>query len=216
MHPRLDILPEPQRRLWPELRTVASHFVLYGGTAVSLRLAHRSSADFDLFSSLPFVPADLLANLTWLQGCERLQSKPNTLTVIARPTTDAVRISFFGGLKLGRVCESDLTGDGVLRIASPLDLAATKVAVIQQRAEKKDYQDIAALLQAGIALPDALGAACALYGDTFNPMISLKALSYFKDGDLPELPIECQSLLSKAAGAVTTLPRIRRVSDNIA
>ena len=64
-------------------------------------------------------------------------------------------------------------------------------------------------------LPNALGAACALYGDTFNPMISLKALSYFKDGDLPELSVECRSLLSEAAGAVTTLPRIRRISDTL-
>jgi hypothetical protein len=30
--PRLDILPESQRRLWPELDAVPSDFVLYGGT----------------------------------------------------------------------------------------------------------------------------------------------------------------------------------------
>ncbi len=42
--PCMDILPPPQRRLWPELRPVAAlGFVLYGGTAVALRFA-RSQA----------------------------------------------------------------------------------------------------------------------------------------------------------------------------
>ena len=47
--PRLDILPEPQRRLWDELATVPAEFVLYGGTAIALHLGHRQSEDFDFF-----------------------------------------------------------------------------------------------------------------------------------------------------------------------
>jgi hypothetical protein len=50
--PRLDILPESQRDLWPELDAVAPEFVLYGGTA----LGHRVSEDFDFFSSSGFDP----------------------------------------------------------------------------------------------------------------------------------------------------------------
>lgn len=35
--PRLDVLPDAQRRLWPSLRPLARlGFVLYGGTAISL------------------------------------------------------------------------------------------------------------------------------------------------------------------------------------
>ena len=41
MHPRLDALPPPQRRLWTELRATPRRFVLYGGTAIALRLAPR-------------------------------------------------------------------------------------------------------------------------------------------------------------------------------
>jgi hypothetical protein len=51
--PRLDVLPATQRRLWPELRGVPPQFVLYGGTALALRLGHRHSVDFDFFSSIP-------------------------------------------------------------------------------------------------------------------------------------------------------------------
>ena len=46
--PRMDILPSAQRLVWPELRAAAAlGFVLYGGTAIALRLGHRFSVDFD-------------------------------------------------------------------------------------------------------------------------------------------------------------------------
>ena len=49
--PRLDVLPDEQRALWPALASVPDAFVLYGGTALALRLGHRTSVDFDCFSS---------------------------------------------------------------------------------------------------------------------------------------------------------------------
>jgi hypothetical protein len=47
--PRLDVLPEAQRRLWGELTAVPDEFTLYGGTALALHLGHRKSVDFDFF-----------------------------------------------------------------------------------------------------------------------------------------------------------------------
>ena len=46
--PRLDILLDSQRELWPELEAVPSNFVLYGGTALALQLGHRVSEEFRL------------------------------------------------------------------------------------------------------------------------------------------------------------------------
>jgi hypothetical protein len=69
-----------------------------------------------------------------------------------------------------------------------LDLAGTKANVVQLRAEAKDYGDIDAILRDGrIDLPTALAAAQAINGATFNPQITLKALSHFADGNLPRL-----------------------------
>lgn len=52
--PRLDVLPEAQRRLWLQLaQTPRLGFVLYGGTAIALRLGHRPSIDFDFFTDKP-------------------------------------------------------------------------------------------------------------------------------------------------------------------
>jgi hypothetical protein len=212
--PHVQMLPPAQRRLWAELAQVPKVFVLYGGTAIGLWLGHRPSEDFDFFSSDPFVPADLLARMPFLTGGLLRQSEPNTLTLTV-DRAGPVKVSFFGGLRLGRVGEPRHAPDTGLLVASRLDLAATKVAVVQQRAEQKDYLDLAALLRTGIGLADMLGAASAIYGRQFNPLISLKALSYFDDGDLAGLPDEVKDLLSRDAAAVREIPEIHRRSDGI-
>ncbi len=213
--PRLDILPPAQQRLWPQLTDVPSRFVLYGETAIALRLGHRQSVDFDFFSSEPFEPDQLFGAFPELRRGRRLQSKTNTVTVeLERGET--VGLSFVGGLTLGRVGAPEQASGHQVAVASMLDLAGLKVAVVQERALCKDYLDVAALLQAGIKLPDALGAAGALYGQMFNPMITLKALNYFADGDLPKLPSDVKQFLSEQASQVKTIPAIPRLSDRIA
>jgi len=68
--PRLDVLPEAQRLLWEELGETPRGFVLYGGTAIALRLGHRQSEDFDFFSNEPFAPTELRRKLKYLKGAE--------------------------------------------------------------------------------------------------------------------------------------------------
>ncbi len=78
--PILDVLPDAQRALWPALAGIPEPFVLYGGTALALRLGHRSSVDFDFFSS-ESLDADALFELSFVAGAEILQREPETLTV---------------------------------------------------------------------------------------------------------------------------------------
>lgn len=59
--PNLGILPPSQLELWPELAATPPHFTMYGGTALALRLGHRTSVDFDFFSAQSFDP-ERLAN----------------------------------------------------------------------------------------------------------------------------------------------------------
>lgn len=213
--PRLEILPPPQRQLWPELSRVPAEFVLYGGTALALRLGHRQSLDFDFFSSTPFDAAGLQTVLAWEAEAEVLQFQPNTLTVAIR-RGGQVKVSLFGGLRFGRVGTLEFAGDSRVRVASLLDLAATKLKVVQERAESRDYIDLFHLLKSGVDLAQALGAAQAIYGELFNAAISLKALSYFGDGDLPQLPAATRQFLAQTAAAVREIPAIQRVSDRIA
>jgi hypothetical protein len=191
-YPRLDILPAAQRRLWPELSEVPDEFVLYGGTALALHLGHRTSIDFDFFSGLPLDLAELEAGTAFLTNAKVIQREKNTLSVIVE-RGEPIKVSFFGVPKL---MPPHIIRENNLKIASLLDLAGTKLSVIQMRAEAKDYFDVDAMIRLGeISLPTALAAAQALYGPNFNPELSLKALSFFDDGNLRELPDDLKERL---------------------
>ena len=185
--PKLDILPAAQLTLWPELVATPEEFTLYGGTAIALRLGHRSSVDFDFFSTQPFAPEALMSSVPYLAGGTVRQMAPNTLTA----TVDrggAVLLSFFGRLGLGQVAPAERASGPRFATASLLDLSGFKAAVIYQRAELKDYLDIHALLTKGdIPLAVMLAAAGVIYGREFNPLVSLKAISYHDDPALAGL-----------------------------
>lgn len=204
LQPHLEVLSEAQLALWKELSEVPNYFVLYGGTALALRLGHRKSVDFDFFSNRKFSPDELERTLSFLEGTERIQSSTDTLVSLAGPR-GVVKVSFFGGLGMGRVDEPGIAEETCIRVASLPDIAATKVKVVQDRAESKDYIDIVRLLQAKVSLAVALAAAKAVYGTTFNPILSLKALCYFGDGDLAMLPEDVRSELKSAVSAVDPL-----------
>lgn len=198
--PNLSILPEAQLRLWPELDAVPPFFTLYGGTALALRLGHRRSVDFDFFSNAPFDVDALASSLSFLDQAERVHVEPCTLTCRVQ-RGGPVLVSFYGGLSRGMAAPPERPEGRVFSVASLLDIAAAKMDVVQKRAEAKDYIDIAALLDNGLDLSAALGAACAIFGKQFNPLVTLKALSYF--GDVPALPQEMGERLRRAVQAVT-------------
>ena len=203
---RLSVLPPSQRSLWLELESTPENFVLYGGTAIALRLGHRQSEDFDLFSNERFDPSSLLSILSYLRGARVDQRGNNTLTVFV-DRGSLVKMSFFGDVQMSRIQDPDLASGNRLQIASLLDLTATKLKTIQQRAEAKDYLDLAAALESGIELAHALGAARAVYGKVFNAIAALKALTYFEDGNLAGLPDGVKDRLRTAA-RVTPLESI--------
>jgi hypothetical protein len=205
----MDILPPAQRVLWPSLRPLAGRgFALYGGTAAALRLGHRGSVDFDFYfsSDRPLDRDALLAVLPELARSTVLQDMPNTWTLLMGDA--GIKVSLFGALTMGRAGEPELTDDGVLQVASSVDLLATKLKVLLQRVEAKDYLDIAALLASGTPLAQGLAAARAMFGPNFQPSECLKALVYFEGGDLETLPHTQRTLLIKAASQVRQLPEM--------
>lgn len=212
--PKFKILPAPQRAVWRELKATPKQFVLYGGTALALRLGHRVSEDFDFFTNASFKPQDLLERIPYLQGGEVTLLRENTLTCVL-DRNGPVPVSFFGGLGLNRVSNPDTARDNGVRVASLLDVAGCKMAVVQKRAEAKDYVDIAVILENGLSLTKVLAAAKAIYGDQFEPSTTLRALSYFADGDLPKLPVSVQNTLRSAANGVKLdeLPVLRGRRD---
>jgi hypothetical protein len=195
----LDILPDDQRTLWEEtLQAGFPGWVLYGGTALALRLGHRTSVDFDFFSSAPVVPLEF-REFHKLDG-PVLQSEANTLSVVHR----GVKLSFFGALSLGVMEPPDLLGR--CPVAALEDLAACKLAALVNRVELKDYLDIAALLRHGLSLSCMLACANAVYRGEFPVAACLKSLAWFDDPALAPLSSADRHLLETAALGIDRIP----------
>jgi hypothetical protein len=208
--PRIEILPPAQKEIWPHLAPAPGlSFVLYGGTAVALHLGHRVSIDFDFFRSEPLEKAKIESSFQFSRNARIIQEEKNTLVLSVSMPSGPVKVSFFAGMGLGRVNDPLRTRDLVLLVASLEDLLATKLKTILDRAEAKDYRDIAAMLSAGVSLEKALGAFVSNYRR--DPALPLKALGFFKDGDLPSLAKADKDLLRAARDRVSDVPDVRLV-----
>ncbi len=97
--------------------------------------------------------------------------------------------------------EPDRTEGPVTLMASLLDVAANRALAVQQRASAKDFVDIDASLQSGISLPEILGVARTVFGSGFNPVLTLKALTFFEEGDLDTVPQSVRENLHSAVKA---------------
>jgi len=197
LRPDLTRLPAAQVDLWGRLGDVPASFVLYGGTALALRLAHRESVDFDFFTDEPFRGGELLAALRWLGRVEVLASVDNTLTLIE---PGGVRLSFFGNLGLQAVAEPSIVPENGIVVASIHDLAGTKAKALVDRSEWKDYVDIAELIRAGHRLADIIGYATTIFDRLFvfpTPEF-LRSLVWFRDGTAPDVPEDVRRELERA------------------
>jgi hypothetical protein len=170
--------------------------------------------DFDFFKAEPLDKKQLAASFDFMHDAQTIQEDENTLVVIAKMPSGPVKVAFFGGLSIGRINEPLQTADSTMLVASIEDLLSTKLKAIMDRAEAKDYRDISAILSAGVSLEKALGAFAKLYGK--DPGLPLKAMGFFKDGDLPSLPKADQDILRKARDHVTEIPEVALTYGSLA
>lgn len=203
-----DILPKAQKVLWNEhLAKGLPGWVLYGGTALALRLGHRTSVDFDFFSSATFEPLEWNQKMGW--GADILQAEPNTLTVIHK----GVKLSFFGGLSLGVIMQPDMLD--ACPVASLDDLAGCKLAALVNRVELKDYLDVTALLRQGCSLAHLLGCAKAIYHGQFPVAACIKSIAWFDDPALEDLKSADRHLLEQSVMTLGEIPSITLVESRI-
>ena len=122
-----------------------SNFLLVGGTALSLLLGHRRSIDIDLFEPNYNTGAELVPILRKYYPGIRISDIGFGISMyIPIPDSDKK-------LKVD-ICSNEtfirpyLLSDGI-RIAHIEDIAAMKLEAITTRFEKKDYWDIAEILE---------------------------------------------------------------------
>lgn len=210
--PHLEVLSEAQRWVYPQLRNLKNHgFVLYGGSALALQFGQRQSTSFEFFLNSRLnqkLLRDAFPLLDDESVVSQIQDSENTLTFeITHPVRGkgTVTISFFGNIAYGRVGEPQLTEDGVLLVASTLDIFAAKLKAIIEKPSTQDYIDIVRLIKNDESLLEALGAASVLFGTDFSPMISLKALSYFDELKPPLSQFDASFLVGQVSNALNVL-----------
>lgn len=190
---KLKILPKEQLAIYPHLTQAKElGFTLFGGTAIALQLGHRESIDFDFFTDKS-IDTKALLKLKGIKADKVLQNEKDTLVFL---TDTKVKMSFFGGIDFVKQAETISTNDNILELASLDSLLATKLKATCDRAEYKDYFDIATILKnTQISLYEGLELMQNFF-DTDIPSIQvLKGLTFFEDGDLDRLKKEDKKLL---------------------
>jgi hypothetical protein len=199
------VFSRPQQELWSKLGDqLPEHFILYGDTALGLRMGHRGSPDFELKSSRNIHPDSLLENVAFLRDAQVLETRWNHLKVaVGGPSP--VEMTFDGGQTIAQIHQPARSSNG-LAVASLADLAGEKMHRISERPTAEDYRDIGALLYEGTSIDEMMGCAKAMYGEHFDPAVAVKNLT---DADRPDLHLdqETQSVLIRE-GAAGRLPAL--------
>lgn len=163
----------------PELQS----FNLVGGTALALRYGHRISVDLDLFSTISFDHQKITDALIKVFGSSFQQGLPAKWGIFCYIENIKVDIIHYPHAMIEpyETCEN-------IRLCTDKDLIAMKVQAILDRGKKKDFWDIAELLQ-HYTLPEVIEFHRAKYPNQMLLIAIPQALIYFDDADESEDPI---------------------------
>ncbi len=153
---------------------------LVGGTALALQLGHRKSVDLDFFGQLP------------VSGIELEQALSVFGSVALANRSRLVETYFVRDIKVDFVDYPypwlDMAVEiGGLRLASPRDIAAMKLSAITSRGSRKDFVDLAFLLER-YPLSEML----TFYGQKYenaSQFLVLKSLTFFEDAEETPMPL---------------------------
>lgn len=175
------LLPEETAEAWERIAPVLpSGCKLAGGTALAVHLGHRQSRDLDFFFSDASLDLDSL---------ERTLSPCGNLAVIRRASgtltcqLDGAKLQFLHAAGQ-RDLDQALTIQGIAVLSLP-DVFATKVKVIGDRGELRDYFDLEQIERlTGRGIEEGIGLYMARYAvpqeDASIPHI-LQSLGYLDD-----------------------------------
>lgn len=177
LHKDPFIIAEATFKLTQELRTLEElkDFVLVGGTSLALQLGHRNSIDIDLFCHHEFDGSKLVEDLRKYYTISTTLEKKNTvLAYINDIKVDFIRHNY--PYVLPPITEEGIT------FLSKEDIAAMKLNAIMRSGKRlKDFIDVYFLLE-HFSMNQMLDFFVVKYPDT-NPLIPLKAITYFDDID---------------------------------
>lgn len=197
-----------QLEIWQQMGHLPEDIVLCGGTAVALLLSHRASDGFDFYVDCECNQAQLLKLLSFLKEAQWSVPAFGRFNALLEYKGETIRFQFMNGLHQHHV-KRPLHADNHPAVCSLEDSLAVKLFGICERAFIKDYVDIDALLLSGLSLAEGLGAAKALFGNMFDPLSALKALSHYRDGNLSEIDKAVKNRLIAQAVSVEDVPLVK-------
>jgi hypothetical protein len=157
-----------------------NQFALAGGTSLALRFGHRISIDLDFFSEADFDPVALATHLSiGAEGITGLAKGTLQLTI------NQVKVEFIKHSYRQLAAHECMEN---VRMWSLPDVAAMKLNAIANRGSKKDFYDMAALLDK-YPLATLLG----FYKEKYSPaslLMIVRSLSWFEDADEEPNPVD--------------------------
>lgn len=160
-----------QLQSMPEL----ADFYLVGGTSLALQLGHRNSIDIDLFTRKKFDDTEIIELLKPRHTVAEIFRRNNTIiALIDNVKTDFIYHDY-------PLIHPPFTEEGI-RYLGKEDIAGMKIhAIIQSGKRLKDFIDIYFLLE-HFSMNQLIEFFSKKYTYS-NPMIALKAITYFDDID---------------------------------
>ena len=163
-------------------------FSLVGGTALSLCYGHRVSVDLDIFSNKPFENPIII---------DALKNKFQNKFIMEEKAPRFGIFGFVDNVKIDLVrhphplIRPEVMLEGI-RMFSTEDIIAMKIQAILGRGRKKDFWDIAELLQ-HFSVADFINFHKEKYA-TQNLLITVpQAITYFADAEESEDPISLKN-----------------------
>ncbi|MBR0459507.1 MAG: nucleotidyl transferase AbiEii/AbiGii toxin family protein [Victivallales bacterium] len=173
---------------------------LVGGTALALQLGHRVSVDLDVFGKWDY-SKDLTPLLSTVGQVEKESGTPDGR--MAFFFIDGVKVDFVS-YEMYQWLEPPVVEEGVC-LAGFRDIASMKINAIVNRGSRKDFIDLARLLD-DYSLEDMFEWYLQKYPEA-NPALALRSLSYFVDAEtmpMPRMmiPLDWSSVKEKVQAAV--------------
>lgn len=154
---------------------------LVGGTALALQLGHRVSVDLDVFGRWDY-SVDMISLLGQVGNVEKQSGTPDgkmQFFFVDDVKVDCVSYDMYEWLE-------PPVEEGGIRLAGIKDIGAMKINAITNRGTRKDFVDLARLLD-DFSLDDIFGWYQAKYPQA-NPALALRSLSYFVDAEAMPMP----------------------------
>ncbi len=154
---------------------------LVGGTALALQLGHRVSVDLDVFGRWDY-SVDMTSLLGQVGSVEKQSGTPDgkmQFFYVDDVKVDCVSYDMYEWIE-------PPVEEGGIRLAGIKDIGAMKINAITNRGTRKDFVDLARLLD-DFSLEDIFGWYQSKYPQA-NPALALRSMSYFVDAETMPMP----------------------------